>query len=248
MGKLCKLEDLTGFRLQVLDGELGELKQVYFDDQLWAVRYLVVHTGSWLRGREVLISPQSVMKVDLEKSRLSVNLTQDRVRNSPPAESEKPVSRHYEEALFRYYEWERYWITDVLTGIPESPLGGQIPRIPNSGQPEHPHLRSSDEVSGYRIHALDGDIGHVEDFIVEDQRWTIAYLEIDTHNWLPGKHVLIAPSWIRQIDWEAPNRGVTVDLTREAIRTAPAYDASKAINRDYLMALHQHYAMKFDED
>lgn len=248
MGKLSKLEDLTGFRLQALDGELGELKQVYFDDQLWTVRYLVVHTGSWLLGREVLISPQSVTKVDLDIARLSVNLTQDKVGNSPPAESEKPVSRHYEEELFRYYQWERYWITDVLAGIPESSLGEQTPRIPHSGQPEQPHLRSSDEVRGYRIHALDGDIGHVEDFIVQEQNWSIAYLEIDTLNWLPGKHVLIAPAWIRQIDWKVPKRGVSVELTQEAIRTAPAYDASKAISRDYQRALFAHYEMRFDTD
>lgn len=248
MGKLFKLEDLTGFRLQALDGELGELKQVYFDDQLWSVCYLVVHTGSWLLGRKVLISPQSVTEVDPDNARLSVNLTQDKVKNSPPAESEKPVSRYYEEELFRYYQWERYWITDALTGIPASPLREQMPRIPNAGHPEHPHLRSSDEVRGYRIHAIDGDIGHVEDFLVEEPHWSIAYLEIDTLNWLPGKHVLIAPAWIRQIDWEEPRRGVTVELAREAIRTAPAYDAAKAISRDYQVTLSQHYAKRSEKD
>jgi len=241
-----KLGNLIGYSLLARDGEIGKLEQIYFDDQRWTVRYLVVHTGGWLLGREVLIAPRSVTGVDPEHRCLAVDLTRDKVRNSPSVESQKPVSRYYEEQFFRYYEWERYWITDVLSGVPGSSAEERPPKDAFSEKPVHPSLRSSDEVRGYSIDAIDGDIGHVEDFILEKPGWTIRYLEIDTRDWLPGKHVLVSPAWIRQVSWA--KREVTVDLDREAIRTAPDYDPSKVIGRDYEVELLKHYGMPVDQE
>jgi hypothetical protein len=148
MRQLHRLTNLKGYGLDAEDGEIGKVEEVYFDDQSWTVRYFVVRTGGWLLGREVLIAPRSVTKVDPENARLAVELTQEKVKKSPPVESEKPVSRYYEEALLRHYEWERYWITDTLTGLPKSKAREQPPKGRFAENPEHPHLRSSDEVSG----------------------------------------------------------------------------------------------------
>jgi hypothetical protein len=101
-----------------------------------------------------------------------------------------------------------------------------------------PHLRSTRDVSGYDIQATDGEIGHVEDFIIEDETWMIRYLIIDTQNWWPGKKVLISPQWIERISWEESK--VFVNLTCEAIKQSPEYTEA-SLTREYETALHRHY-------
>ena len=244
MRKPHRLSDLTGYSLNARDGEIGKLETVYFDDKHWIVRYFVVHTGSWLLGQNVLIVPSAIKAIDDESRTLEVDLTQAQIKDCPPVNTEKPVSRHYEQEFYRYYDWEPYWTGDPVFGsVPSLPL----PTVEGEPkEPEHPHLRSSDEVKNYSIHALDGDVGHVEGFILEEPDWAIRYLEVDTRNWLPGKHVLVAPTWIEQVDWA--KQEVAVKLKREAIETAPAYDPGRIISRDYQLALYEHYGMKYQED
>ena len=243
MRELHKLSSITGYHLHARDGEIGRLREVYFDDQHWTVRYFVVHTGSWLLGQDVLIVPSAVTAVDDKSKRLEVDLTRDQIRHAPPVTTQMPVSRHYEHEYYRYYDWEPYWSGDPLLG----PIPPVIPPAPDEKvkEPEHPHLRSSDEMNGYRMRAQDGEVGSVTDFVLEDPGWAVRYVEVDIGKWLPGKSVLFAPAWIEQIDWS--EKAVTTNLRCDAIRTAPAYDASKVISRDYQLALYKHYGMKFIE-
>ena len=241
MRQLYKLEDLTGYRLQSFEGEIGKLKQIYFDDKRWIVRYFVVHTGSWLLGEDVLIAPTAISAVNEEKKFLEVDLTREQIKNCPAINTALPVSRHYEQEYYRHYGWEPYWIGDPIFGpAPTMPLP------PVEEKPEHPYLRSSDVVKNYSIHASDDDIGHVEDFILEEPGWAIRYLEVDTHNWLPGKHVLVAPTWIEQVDWK--KQEVAVKLKRAAIQKAPFYDPAKIISREYQVALYKYYGLKFEAE
>lgn len=244
MRKPHRLKELTGYSLNALDGEIGKLEQIYFDDIRWRARYFVVHTGGWLFGQNVLIVPSSIKVIDDENKYIEVDLNQAQIKNCPPVNTEIPVSRHYEQEYYRYYDLEPYWLSEPIFSpepvIPPSTLE-EVPM-----EPEHPHLRSSDEISNYSIHALDGHLGRVEDFILEEPDWAIRYLEVDTRKWLPGKHVLVAPTWIEQVDWA--KREVAVKLKREAIEKAPAYDPSKIISRDYQVALYKHYGMKYQED
>lgn len=242
MPELRKLRSLVGHRLRARDGEVGSLAEVFFDDLRWVVRYFVVKTGGWLTGRRVLIVPTVVRGVDDEAHMLDVDLTREQIEHCPPVATDLPVSRHYEEQYFRYYGWEPYWIGDpMLAPIAPAPVPrGQVPE-----EPEHPHLRSSHEVTGYRLRARDGEVGHVEDFILEPGGWAIRYLEVDTRNWLPGKHVLVAPTWLGQIDWAG--REVSVQLEREAVKSAPPYDPSRVISRDYQVALYKHYGTSFED-
>lgn len=242
MWQLRKLGHLTGYRLQASDGEIGKLKQIYFDDKHWVVRYFVVQTGNWLLGREVLIVPSVVTKVNEESKCLDVDLTCDQIKNSPPKDAALPVSRHYEKEYYRYYGWEPYWSIDPMLGSAPVILPAEAIE---TKEPENPHLRSSEEVVSYQIHAQDSEIGHVEDFIVEDPDWVIRYLEIGTRNWLPGKNVLISPAWIQQVDWH--KHEVSVKLTAASIQRAPAYDSSKVISREYQVKLFKHYGMQFEE-
>jgi len=243
MRQLRKLADLKGYRLLASDGEIGKLKQVFFDDQHWKVRYLVVHTGNWLLGREVLVVPSVITAIDEEEGHLEVNMTREQIRNCPPVSSEQPVSRHYEQEYYRYYGWDPYWEGDPLFG--QMPDLSPPPADMEPEEPENPHLRSSNEVTGYAIHAADSEFGQVKDFLLDDQSWSIRYLEIDIRNWLPGRKVLIAPAWIRNIDWH--NSEVEVSMASDVIQTAPVYDETRVVSHEYEVELYKHYGMEFDQ-
>ena len=86
---------------------------------------------------------------------------------------------------------------------------------------------------------MDGEIGHVEDFIIDDETWAIRYLIVDTHNWWPGKKVLVSPQWIERVSWG--ERKVFVNLSREAIKQSPEYTDESLLTRDYEIGLHRHY-------
>jgi len=243
MRQFRKLGDLIGYALHARDGEIGKLKQVYFDDHYWSIRYFIAHTGGWLVGHDVLIAPVAVISVDIENKRLEIDLTREQIKNAPSISTQLPVSQHFQQEYYRYYGWEPYWGGEPMIGpapyLP--PLADEAP-----GEPRHPHLRSSDEVKGYLIHARDGEIGHVEDFILEDPGWAVRYLVTDTRRWLPGKQVLVAPAWIQQVVWS--QQEVKVDLARETIQTAPPYDNATIIDREYQAALYRHYGMEYAKD
>lgn len=242
MHQLRNLKDLAGFTLEARDGEIGKVKEVYFDDQYWFVRYFVVHTGGRFLGQDVLVVPHFIPDVDAEGRRLAVDLTCEQVEKCPPVSSERPVSRHYESEYHRYYGLEPYWTMGPL-GAPPGPRPIPLPTVPPR-EPEHPHLRSSDEVCGYHIHARDGELGKVEDLVLDDQDWSVAYIVVDTRRWLPGKKVLVSPAWITSVDW--PGRAVTIDLDRNAIESAPAYDPFRLITAEYEAELCAHYGQSRD--
>lgn len=222
--------NLIGNNLGATDGEIGKVEDFYFDDQTWTIRYLIVKTGSWLSGREVLISPQALLKHSWESGIFPVSLTREQVRNSPAIDTQRPVSRQHEEQLADYYAWQPYWGTAFVPGH----VWGIIPPTPviNPGlimEPDaikkssgNPHLRSCHKVTGYHIHATDGDIGHVNDYILDDQTWQISYMVVDTHNWIGGKKVLIAVRHIKEVEWG--NSKVVADLTVDAIKNSIAVD------------------------
>ena len=244
---LRSVNELKGFAIVATDGKIGDVEQFYFDDEQWAVRYIVVNTGNWLSGRQVLISPFSVVKVDRENSLLQLDLTKSQVENSPDIDTHKPVSRQMEATHSDYYGNPRYWGSPFLWGPEEYPATPQsIPMTatatataPMLAAAEDIHLRSTEEVSSYHIAATDGDLGHVEDFIIEDNSWVIRYLAIDTRNWLPGRKVMVAPQWIASIDWAQGK--VHVNLSCEGIKQSPEYDSAKLLSREYEMQLYRHY-------
>jgi hypothetical protein len=236
---------LIGHQLGASDGEIGKVEDFFFDNQNWAVRYLVADTGYWLPDRLVLISPHALQRFDEEAKTLGVRLTRQQVQDSPPIASDQPVSRQYEQEYYRYFGWPAYWAGPSLWGpgplplfLPALPL--DIPATETPGPSADPHLRSVREMTGYRIRARDGELGHVDDTIVEDTNWAIRYLVIDTRNWLGGKKVLLAPQWIEAVSWEEAS--VTVDLTRSRIEQAPEYDPHSVISREYEVSLFQHYS------
>lgn len=242
---LLSASRLKGLKLQAVDGELGKVMDVYFDDHTWTVRYLVVRAGGWLENRLVLISPASVGRPSWDDHVLPINLTQEQIRNSPDIDTEKPVSRRREIDLANYYGWPAYWEVPFSGAGPVAVPSVRV--IPSQEgreeekeeEPYDPNLRSLGEVRDYRIHALDGDIGHLEDLLIDDSSWTIHYLVADTRNWLPGRFVLVSPLWTHDIEWRT--RKIAVDVQKHALKTAPLYDPHAPITREYEQQLFQHY-------
>jgi hypothetical protein len=231
------VKHLEGYRLGARDGDLGKVQDCCFDDQFWVIRYLIADT-SRLFGREVMLYTDSLGVPDWADMRIPVDLTQEQVKDSPSVDLDKPVSRQHVLPLHQYYGWPLAW--DVAPG------GSGAIRLDSSdtktgASKGDPHLRSAGEVTGYGIVAKDGEIGHVEDFIVEiGFSWSVRYAVIDTRNWLPGgRKVLIAPAWIEKVDW--PSKKVHVGLTREAIKKSPPFDATQPVNREYESKLYDYY-------
>jgi hypothetical protein len=238
---LVRAKTLRGFGLHCLDGDIGTMEEFYFDDQFWVVRYLIANTQGWLKGRQVLISPCALRKVFMDEKRIELELSKNEVENSPSLEYDKPVSRQLEEAYCRYYGWPLYWSGQFMWGYyPYVALGNEEWNQPEESEKSwDPHLRSTASVTGHNIQATDGEIGHVEDFVVDVESWSIRYLVIATRNLWPGKHVLVSPRWIERVSWTESK--VFVGLSREAIKNSPEYIQETSITREYERNLHDHY-------
>jgi uncharacterized protein YrrD len=252
------VKQVQEYTIQATDGGTGKVDELYFEENTWTVRYLVVDVGSWLSSEQVLLSPAAIEDISSKEKTLSVAFTREQVKNSPGVNTHKPISREREIALHKHYEWEPYWQLDPATTMAAS---GAYPVRPDTARPAkierrtekearaidasieesagETKLRSSDEVSGYDIRASDGEIGHVQDFVVDTGEWTIRYLLVDTRDWLAGRKVLVSPAWVTNIYWT--DSELYVDLTQEEIKSSPEYDAGKLVTRQYEAELHEHY-------
>jgi uncharacterized protein YrrD len=232
---------LRGTAVHATDGLIGDVHDLYFDDHKWIIRYYVVDTGKWLPGRKVLISPHAIQPPDSREEWLPVALTRAQIENSPDIDTDRPVERQAEASLYDYYGWTPYWFP--LEPAPQIMVQGDAAEresVATAGEAGgDPHLRSAKEVIGYHVAASDGEIGHIEDFLIEDQKAEIRYAVVDTRNWLPGKHVLITPKWIKEVKWAESK--VLVNVTQEAVRKSPEYISLDMLDGGYESRLHKHY-------
>jgi sporulation protein YlmC with PRC-barrel domain len=257
---LRSLSDLEGYAIRATDGTIGHVKDFYFDDEDWVVRYLIVDTGSWLSSRKVLISPIAVGQSSWADKILSVSITREQVKNSPDIDTDKPVSRQHEMEYLGYYSYPYYWggagfwgpgiypsmramgvgyagsNSEYLTAAADQT---QLAREARRHENDDPHLRSGKAVMKYHIEASDGGIGHLQGLLLDQDTWAIRYLIVDTSNWWLGHQVLIAPQWIKNVSW--PDHTVRVNLTRQAVKDAPPYDPALTLDRAKEIGLHKHY-------
>jgi len=259
---LRQFKDLLDLSLTATDGEIGDVKDLYFDDDAWTIRYLVVDAGSWLSSRKVLISPIAAGKPDWTKKLLPVALNREQVKNSPAVDTEMPVTRQHETDYLDYYSYPYYWGGMGLWGsggYPSMLLPGYAgygsaaatraesdsaqarteARQRRTESESDPHLRSCEAVVGYHIEASDGEIGHVQGLLVDEESWAIRYVVVSTSNWWFGHDVLVAPQWIQSVSWS--EQTVSVDLTRDALKQAPWYDPELPLSREMEIAVHKHY-------
>ncbi len=254
---LRSVKDLNNFVLRATDGDIGHVKDFYFDDDAWVVRYLVVDAGSWLESRKVLISPISLHPPEWSKHSIPVSISKSQIKSSPSINTDEPVSRESEEQFMGHYGYPYYWngrgiwaeglypytlfpgyagyMGDRQEKERESLLRYERARHRN----DDPHLRSCKAVTGYHIEATDGEIGHVADYLVDDETWAVRYLIVDTSNWWLGHKVLVAPTWITAIQWTTEM--ISVNLSRDSIRRAPIYDPNTEWDAEFDRSLYYHY-------
>jgi uncharacterized protein YrrD len=249
---LQAISALKGFAIEATDGRMGTVVDFLFDDASWKVRWLVVDCGSWLKGRKVLIHPSAVSYVALENEQFDVELTKAQVEGSPELLEHQPVSRQMESRLYDYYGWDPLWeeapnlvpISGAMGSRLSAPpwLGAQRREEPPedvAAGEDDDHLQSIVEVMGYHIRAIDGEIGHVENFLFDDQDWSLHYFIVDTSNWWFGKHVLISPHAVKAIEWS--DRQVQLDVSRQQVEASPPWDPLVAFDEIYAERLHGHY-------
>lgn len=225
---------VCGTAIRATDGDIGTLEDFYFEEDRWAIRYLLVDTGKWFSGKKVLISPMSVQG-RWGLTGVHVNLTKDQVWNSPEFDNREPLSRAGETKILGYYGYPYYWGATNVWGSYDNPAAlvtapARSDAEPSTGgtgiDPEARHLRSTNKSTGFHIHASDGEIGHVDDFLIGQESWRIRYLLVDTSNWIGGRSVLVACDALQRIDLE---RGTLhVAESREAIRNGPSLTSLEA--------------------
>ena len=243
---LRSIKDLEGYAVCATDGPIGRVSDFYFDDQRWVIRYLVVALGDAPPRRKVLISPISIVRPLWPEKNLTLSLTQHQVRMSPDIDTDKPVSRQQEMGYLGYYGYGTYWGGGGLWGAglyPDILQAGMLPgRNDGAEGMRHPadtHLRSGNAVLRYYVHASDGDIGHIQGLLVDEDTWAIRYLVVNTSNWWVGHQVLVAPAWIDDVSWTEST--VSLSLTRRQIEQAPHYEAAATLAREQESRLHVHY-------
>ena len=237
--------EINGYAIHASDGLIGSVSDFLFDDTTWLVRWLVIDTGNWLPGRKVLLPPSALTEVNHMGHQFSVRLTKQQVQECPPIESDRPVSRQMEAMVYDYYSWAPYWGNGSymgLVGYGGGYLAGTAPPSPELVErkkaideaqraKDDPALRSANKVIGYQILASDGEIGHVEDFLIEDEDWSIHYLVVDTKNWWPDKSVLISPLSVRNIEWNSGQ--VRLGATRQNVKNSLPYAPSTTVDPVY---------------
>lgn len=242
---LRSANELFNYTLAAKDGEIGRCKDFLFDDNFWTLRYMVADTGKWLPGRRVLISPVSLGEPQWSNRLFPVALTKKHVSEAPGIDEDAPLNRHYEKLLALYYGYPPYWL-DTNTWVTfesqkylvnRETIKDGLKQVED--EDNDVHLRSIKEVLGYDIHASDGQVGHVEDFVLEDENWRVRYLVVDTRNWLPGRKVLVSPMWVELVGWF--DGKVQVNLTVKEVENSPLYDPSAPVNREYEQRLYDYY-------
>jgi uncharacterized protein YrrD len=219
---------LLGKPVEASDGSIGSLHDVYFDEQNWSVRYLVVDTGKWLPGRKVLLIPDTIETPWHHEDVLPLNVTQEQIQSSPDIDAAVPVSRLAEELLYRHYSWTPYWGDSTTMPVPPPPplVGASAESRRQAEQEAEASIdrpvRSAKEVHGYRAEATDGKVGNVEDFLIDDDFRRILFLAIRVDGLVFGKEVLVPPRLVSRVDWASSN--VYVETSRQAIKSGQEYD------------------------
>lgn len=223
---LRRASDFTGYTIEATDGMVGHISDILFEDQNWKLRWFVINTGSWLIGRKILIHPNALERPDIRQRAFPVSLTKYQVEASPDLRSDQPVSLQMDQDFSDYYGYSSLWGDGYYGDSGPGLFGNGMSRVVTEprvevSNPGDCQLLSIAATTGFQIHALDGDIGHLDDFLINDESWTIESAVVVTNNWGFGKHVLVSPTDIRATN--VPDRYVPINLTRYKIKCSPSW-------------------------
>lgn len=222
---LHSIHDRYGEKLQASDGEIGHVKDFYFDDKSWTLRYLVADTGGWLAGRRVLISPHSLGHLYPEGKVLLVNLTRKQIEESPSMYEHDPVTRQQEEEYHRHYGYPYYAQSWPLWGLVDFPISAPLPELSAAEKSKlDTHLRSTRSITGYRVETSDGVIGEVADFMIDGMTWMIGEIVVECGHWYHGKKMMVPTGKVSRISYE--DEAIFVDATKSALTEAALSAAS----------------------
>ena len=251
---LWNATSLRGFAVEATDGAIGTVSDLLFDDHSWTTRWLVVETGSWLSRRKVLLPLSALGKPDQKARNFTVHLTRQQVKDSPDVDTDLPVSRHKEAHVYNYYDSNPYWTSGFATMNNAIATPYVLPFGRDDVEPRYqedgtdavqddgdPNLRSALAVIGYHINATDGEVGHVEDFLIDDETWHLLYMTVDTKNWMPGERVLLPVRTIREIDWFT--KTIDVGLDREKVKDSPPYNPQMTSDGPFNDRSHQYFGL-----
>jgi hypothetical protein len=238
---LWNVSVIKGYAVAGSNGPLGTASDFLFDDVSWKMRWLVVDTGNRFSDRQVLIPASALGRPDLALRRFSVSLIMQEAKDCHSPNQDLPVSRQGGSDLYAYFGWEPYLAGSHFKGAIAAKF---VPRqyraevrLRNGGvaappkKAGDPHLRSVEEVIGYHVHAIDGEIGHVEDFLAEESGWDIRSVKVSTKSWISGARVLVSPLSVTMIDWI--ERLVFLDIDRQKVRLSTHYDPRTTVDGTY---------------
>ncbi len=237
---LRTIKELSGYTVRTLDGDLGKVETFYFDDNAWMIRYLAVRIPHDAKDRRILISPVSITGIEPREKQVNTGLTYEMILSSPMINEDVVVSREEEIALHDYFQWPYYWdegdvpntLPGDLTAVPLVEMALDVEdQITSEDNQNKPHLRETSAIEDYVIQARDGEVGSVDDLIIEDQTWKIQYFIVNTGSFLSNRKVLLAPQWIQRISYA--ESAVIVDLKVGTIRNSPEYDPSLPLDHEY---------------
>ncbi len=239
---LRSLNSIIGYSFSAKNGTIGSCKDALIDDHKWTVRFLDVDTGGWLTGQRVLISPISLGQPDWSSSEIPTQLSKESIENSPALATNVPVSKQWEKSYYSHFGWPHYATGMHLWGMSPHPrelFNTKVEEIKDAQWEKNPNLRSVSEACGYAVDAENDRFGSVSDFIFDDETWAIRYLVIDTRKWLPSESVLVAPSWVKDVNWS--DSSIAVSMTKEEIKNSPSYNETEPINKEYEMLLYDYH-------
>ncbi|MFO0752157.1 MAG: hypothetical protein U0411_02375 [Thermodesulfovibrionales bacterium] len=225
------------------EGDAGTVREFYFDDDVWAIRYIAVNADGWLPGRKLLLSPLALKSSDWEVPKLAVPFTRAELKATPAIGLDAPVTRRHQIDLYVYYGWLPYWLEAEYYNVSPPPAQVESQQSPDEEQAADPHLFGSQEMIEFRIEALDGDVGHIEDFIMDEDDWIIHYLVVALDDPNPEvespKSVLISTEWIQKA--VRSEERIYVNLDRERVASSPVYDPALPITREFELEIYDHY-------
>lgn len=212
---LRRMEPIKGITVQATDGPIGNFVDFIFEDRTWIVRYLVVEAWPLLPGRRSLIATSALQEPDWANRLFPVDLEKEKMKQAPPMDLDAPLTRDAEASLHATFSWLPYWGPAGATlGAPVSgpPASGDRERRGVSGEMRERrrkgecHVHRLGKTHGFQVTARGEELGFVTDHVVDDASWRVRYLVVDTRRWLPGKKVLLVPSWIDNLSWPLPLR------------------------------------------
>jgi uncharacterized protein YrrD len=223
---LYLLADLEKYTVNAADGYVGKVKDFYFDDRTWKLRFVVAETGIWLKNRKVLLPASAVKSVSTEDRHLNLDMSMYDVKNGPGIENELSLSPQTEIDYLSYYGYSFYRGVSDAHGFDKDAEAKRAEMFACVDLVRRTygdrHLRSCTEMINYDIEASDNQVGYLQSMVFDEADWAITHLLVNTSNWWLGQQVLMEPHLIKDISWG--DARLYLNMQRQAVQDAPIFD------------------------